>query len=142
MDKYFPFNKKQKDYIEKSSKFWISIAEGGKRAGKNILNIIAFGKNIDLHKDRYHLAAGVTTAASKMNIIDSNGFGLLNYFQDRAKVSNHNGKQALIIDDGKKIIIIEGGQKISDAARIKGMSFGSAYITEANEVHKNFFLNR
>ena len=35
-------------------------------------------------------------------------------------------------------MIFAGGAKANDAAYIKGNTFGSAYITEANECHQTF----
>ena len=41
---YAPFDTKQAEYLKKTFTSWLNVAEGGKRAGKNILNIIAFGE--------------------------------------------------------------------------------------------------
>jgi PBSX family phage terminase large subunit len=139
---YVNFTPKQSEYLKRSLTSWLNVAEGGKRAGKNILNIIAFGMNIESQPDKLHLAAGVTSAAARLNIIDSNGFGLRYFFGGRCREGKYEGKQALFVDTaaGEKIVIIEGGGKSNDAARIKGISFGSVYISEANEVHKSFFF--
>ena len=140
MSKYAPFSKKQVAYIRKSGSCWLNIAEGGKRAGKNIINIIAFSMNIELSPDKIHLAAGVTHGTARMNIIDSNGFGLKNYFNGRCRAGVYEGVEALFVKTatGDKVVLIAGGQKINDAARIKGFSLGCVYITEANECHKTF----
>lgn len=142
MSKYAAFSKKQAEYIRRSGSCWLNIAEGGKRAGKNIINIIAFAMNIELSPDKLHLAAGVTHATARMNIVDSNGFGLKNYFSGRCREGKYEGLEALYIKtaNGDKIVIMAGGQKINDAARIKGFTLGSVYITEANECHKTFIM--
>ena len=142
LEGYTNFTTKQSEYLRRSLGCWLNVAEGGKRAGKNILNIIAFAMNIESHPDKLHLAAGVTIAAARLNIIDSNGFGLRYFFAGRCREGRYEGKAALIVDVGgvEKIVIIEGGQKSNDAARIKGISFGSVYISEANEVHKSFLF--
>jgi len=139
---YCGFTVGQSAYLNRSLTSWLNVAEGGKRAGKNILNIIAFAMNIESHPDKLHLAAGVTIAAARLNIIDSNGFGLRYFFAGRCREGKYEGKLALYVDVGssEKIVIIEGGQKVNDAARIKGISFGSVYISEANEVHKSFLF--
>ena len=139
---YAGFTAKQSAYLKKSLDCWLNVAEGGKRAGKNILNVIAFAMNLESHPDKLHLAAGVTLAAARLNIIDSNGFGLRYFFAGRCREGRYEGKAALYVDVGgvEKIVIIEGGQKANDAARIKGISFGSVYISEANEVHKSFLF--
>ncbi|MCL2376286.1 MAG: phage terminase large subunit [Defluviitaleaceae bacterium] len=139
---YTNFTAKQSAYLKKSLTSWLNVAEGGKRAGKNILNVIAFAMNIEGHPDKLHLAAGVTMAAARLNIIDCNGFGLRYFFAGRCREGRYEGKAALFVDCGgvEKIVIVEGGQKGNDAARIKGVSFGSIYISEANEVHKSFLF--
>ncbi|MDR2183187.1 MAG: PBSX family phage terminase large subunit [Clostridiales bacterium] len=139
---YTNFTAKQSAYLKRSLASWLNVAEGGKRAGKNILNIIAFAMNVESHPDKLHLAAGVTLAAARLNIIDSNGFGLRYFFAGRCREGKYEGKPALFVDvrGQEKIVIIEGGQKANDAARIKGISFGSIYISEANEVHKSFLF--
>ena len=140
MSKYAAFTKKQATYIRKSGSCWLNVAEGGKRAGKNVINIIAFAMNIEVTTDKIHLAAGVTHGTARMNIIDSNGFGLRHYFRGRCREGKYEGLDALFImtAKGEKIVLIAGGQKKNDAARIKGFSLGCVYITEANECHKTF----
>jgi phosphoribosylanthranilate isomerase len=140
MSKYASFSKKQVAYIRKSGSCWLNIAEGGKRAGKNIINIIAFAMNIELSPDKLHLAAGVTHGTARMNIIDSNGFGLKNYFNGRCRTGMYEGVDALFIQTatGDKVVLIAGGQKINDAARIKdfhhpkciGIDLNSRFETE------------
>ncbi len=84
---YAPFCKKQSDYINQClvGKNWLNVAEGGKRAGKNIVNVIAWCTVLETHPDKLHLAAGVSVAMAKLNIVDSNGFGLIDYFKVRCR---------------------------------------------------------
>ena len=138
---YAALNSKQASYIKRSLSSWLNLAEGGKRAGKNIINIIAWVTTLEQHPDKLHLAAGVTLGTARMNIIDSNGFGVQHIFEGRCKFGKYQGVEALYFypqPNVEKIIVIAGGGKANDAARIKGMSFGSAYISEANECHPDF----
>ena len=137
---YAPFDTDQVRYLQKTFSCWLNVAEGGKRAGKNILNIIAFAECIEMHPDKLHLAAGVTKAAATMNIIDSNGYGLLNYFEGRCRLGKYNKMECLYVKTktGEKIVIISGGKDSDDYRGIKGNSYGSVYISEANECHKSF----
>ena len=141
---YVGFTAGQSGYLKRSLGCWLNVAEGGKRAGKNVLNVIAFAMNVEGHPDKLHLAAGVTASAARLNIVDSNGFGLRYFFRGRCREGRYEGKTALFVrplgGGEEKIVIIEGGQKANDAARIKGISFGSIYISEANEVHKSFLF--
>lgn len=140
MIQYAPFDDKQVAYLNKTFDCWLNVSEGGKRAGKNILNIIAFADCIENHKDKIHLAAGVTKAAAMMNIIDSNGFGLQHYFEGRCRFGKYMKMECLYVmtKQGEKVVIISGGKDSDDYRGIKGNSYGSAYITEGNECHKSF----
>ena len=141
MINYAPFSQRQAEYICRSKDSWLNVAEGGKRAGKNIINLICWAMALDKHPDRLHLAAGVSQSSAKMNIIDSDGFGLEWYFAGRCKMGQYNGRDALIIHSstGEKVVIIAGGGDSRSASLIKGHSYGTAYITEVNECHKTFF---
>jgi len=138
--KYAPFNVKQVAYYTASFVSWLNVAEGGKRAGKNILNILAFAENLETHPNRLHLTAGVTKATSKVNIWDSDGFGLTHYFKGRCREGTYEGIDCLYIrtKTGTKIVIAAGGKDSDDYRSIKGFSFGSVYVTEANECHQLF----
>ena len=137
---YAPLTETQINYIARSKDAWLNVAEGGKRAGKNLINLLAWAGCIERHPDKLHLAAGVTIAQAKMNILDSNGFGLRYMFDGRSRVGKYNDKEAIYIDFNgvEKVVIFAGGAKVSDPAMIKGNSYGSAYITEVNECHPDF----
>lgn len=137
---YAPLTNEQSQYIKDSLDAWLNVLEGGKRAGKNIINLIAYAMALEVHPDKLHLVAGVSLGAAKMNIVDSNGFGLKYLFDGRSREGKYEGKEALFIETnaGEKVIIIAGGGKANDAAKIKGNSYGSVYITEVNECHQSF----
>ena len=138
---YAGFTQPQAEYIVRAQNAWLNVAEGGKRAGKNIINLVAWASVLENHPDRLHLAAGVSQSSAKMNIIDSDGFGLEWLFAGRCKMGQYNGRDALIIqtNTGPKAIIIAGGADSRSASLIKGHSYGTAYITEVNECHQTFF---
>lgn len=141
MNSYATLCEKQRNYILASRDSWLNVAEGGKRAGKNITNLIAWAMALETHPDKIHLAAGVSQSAAMMNIIDSDGYGLQHIFEGHCKMGQFNGRDALLIYDtptGDKAIVIAGGADSRSASLIKGMSLGTAYITEANECHKTF----
>lgn len=141
MIQYAPFCERQRDYIWQSQRAWLNVAEGGKRAGKNITNLVAWSMCLEKHPDRLHLAAGVSQSAALMNIIDSDGFGLEWIFRGRCKRGQYMGRNALIVQtqSGEKVVIIAGGSDSRSASLIKGHSYGTAYITEVNECHRTFF---
>jgi PBSX family phage terminase large subunit len=141
MIQYASFCEKQSEYIRLCFTSWLNIAEGGKRAGKNIINLIAWANVIETHPDKLHLAAGVSVAAAKLNIIDSNGFGLKFWFAGRCREGEYQKRDALYIYTLKgeeKIILVSGGGKDGDEKLIKGNSYGTVYVTEANECAKPF----
>lgn len=96
--------------------------------------------SLETHPDRLHLAAGFTQGTAKMNIIDSNGFGLKWIFRGRCREGLYQNVDALYVDTptGQKIILVAGGGKMNDLARIKGFSLGSVYLTEVNEMSQPF----
>lgn len=138
--KYAPFCVKQVDYLKRCYDNWLNVAEGGKRAGKNVLNIMAWCDILETHPDKLHLAAGVSVASAKLNIIDSNGFGVQNWFAGRCRAGKYQEREALYIQTatGEKVILISGGGKEGDERYIKGNTYGTAYITEVNECSKTF----
>lgn len=137
---YAPLSKEQVDFVTRSLDSWLNVAEGGKRASKNTISTIAFAMNLQTHPDKIHLIGGVTASAAKINILDSNGFGLLHIFGDDCHKGKYEGRECLYVKTktGEKVVMIVGGGKADDAARIKGNSYGSVYITEANECHQTF----
>lgn len=139
---YTPFDEDQVEYIKRSCDSWLNVAEGGKRAGKNIINLVAWAMAIDSSDDILHLAAGVSQSSARMNIIDSDGFGLMHIFAGRCRYGQYNGRDALMIDTnkGQKAVIIAGGGDSRSASLIKGHSYGTVYITEVNECHKTFVM--
>jgi PBSX family phage terminase large subunit len=137
-----PFNTKQVAFLEKALDCWLSVLEGGKRAGKNVLGIISWCTAIDeSHAGSLHLAGGVTKASAEMNIIHCNGFGVEAFFQDRCRRGTFKGMDALYVQspNGEKIIIISGGGMKHHYTYIKGNSYETAYLTEANELHQTYF---
>jgi len=139
---YLGFSDKQKGYLRASLAAWLNVAEGGKRAGKNVVNALAFAMNLEISPERLHLVAGVTKSCALINVFDCNGLGLVAFFGDRCRRGSFEGRDALFVQTalGERVVIAEGGGKASDAARIKGMSFGSIYLTEVNEMHQDFFF--
>ena len=140
MNDLAPLCDKQTQYIHRSLKSWLNVAEGGKRAGKNVTNLIAWATTLDIHPDKIHLAAGVSQSAAMMNIIDSDGYGLQHIFEGRCRMGQYNGRDALLVktQTGEKAVVIAGGGDSRSASLIKGMSLGTAYVTEANECHESF----
>ncbi|MFT8347695.1 PBSX family phage terminase large subunit [Clostridium saccharoperbutylacetonicum] len=140
MINYAPLTERQSEYIKDTNDSWLNVLEGGKRAGKNIINLIAYSMCLEVHPDKLHLVGGVSLGSAKMNIIDSNGFGLLHLFKGRCREGEYQNRDALYIQTvtGEKVVIIAGGGKANDAARIKGNSYGSVYISEVNECHQSF----
>lgn len=86
------------------------------------------------------MAAGVSVSTAKINIIDSNGFGVMNYFKGRCRQGKYQDKDALFIKTatGEKVILIAGGGKNGDEKSIKGFTLGSVYISEVNECAQAF----
>ena len=141
MNSYAPFNKKTISYLHNCNNSWFNVAEGGKRGGKNVINALCFSILLENHPDKLHLVAGVSIASVKLNIIDCDGYGIMNYFSGRCREGKYKNKDCLYVTcaDGKeKILLISGGAKDGDEKYIKGNTYGMAYVTEANECHPKF----
>ena len=119
---------------------WFNVAEGGKRGGKNVLQVLAFCIALQQHPNKLHLIAGVSQTTAKINILDCDGFGLINFFDGNCRQGKYNDRSCLYVNTqtGEKIILVSGGAKAGDEKYIKGNTYGMAYITEANECHPDF----
>ncbi len=135
-----PFTRNQVAYFRRSLHSWFNVAEGGKRGGKNVLQVLAFCTALQTHPNRLHLIAGVSQANARLNIVDCDGFGIANFFEGRCREGKYKEKPAVYVQTptGEKIILVAGGGKDGDYKYIKGNTYGMAYITEANECHPNF----
>lgn len=140
MNKPAPFSKRQYDYFLRCMDSWFNVAEGGKRGGKNVLATLIFCSMLENHKNRIHLVAGVSIATAKLNILDCDGYGLLNYFEGRCREGKYQNRDCVYVQTktGEKIILVSGGGKDGDEKLIKGNTYGMAYVTEANECHPKF----
>ncbi len=135
-----PFTQNQVDYFNKCFNSWFNVAEGGKRGGKNVLQTLCFCTMLEEHPNKLHLIAGVSQTTAKLNILDCDGFGLLNFFEGRCKEGKYKDRSCLYVQTitGEKVILVSGGAKDGDEKYIKGNTYGMAYVTEANECHPKF----
>ena len=135
-----PFTENQVDYFRRSLTSWFNVAEGGKRGGKNVQQVLAFCTALQTHPNRLHLIAGVSQANARLNIVDCDGYGIANFFEGHYREGKYKDKPAIYVQTpaGEKIILISGGGKDGDEKYIKGNTYGMAYVTEANECHPRF----
>ncbi len=140
MNMIAPFSKRQEEYFYKCFDNWFNVAEGGKRGGKNVLQTLIFCTLLEYHKNKIHLVAGVSVANTKLNILDCDGYGLLNYFEGRCREGKYKDRDCVYIQTktGEKVVLVSGGGKDGDEKLIKGNTYGMAYVTEANECHPKF----
>lgn len=140
MNKPAPLSQRQYEYLRRCLDSWLNVAEGGKRGGKNVLATLAFCSMLEAHKNKIHLVAGVSVATAKLNILDCDGYGLLNYFEGRCREGKYKDRDCVYVQTkaGEKIVLVSGGGKDGDEKLIKGNTYGMAYVTEANECHPKF----
>lgn len=140
MNQPAPMSKRQYDFFLRCFDSWFNVAEGGKRGGKNVLVTLAFCALLETHPNKIHLVAGVSTATAKLNILDCDGYGLLNYFEGRCREGKYKDRDCVYVKTktGEKVVLISGGGKDGDEKLIKGNTYGMAYVTEANECHPKF----
>jgi len=136
-----PFTQRQHDYIARTFTSWFNVAEGGKRGGKNVLEIFAFCLALETHPNKLHLVAGYSVANAKLNVFDCDGFGILNYFEGRCREGKYKTRDCLFVKTmtgEEKVILVSGGGKDGDEKSIKGNTYGMALVTEANECTLKF----
>lgn len=135
-----PLSERQYEYMQRCINSWFNVAEGGKRGGKNVLQTLIFCSLLETHKNKIHLVAGVSSATAKLNILDCDGYGLLNYFEGRCREGKYKDRDCVYVQTktGEKIVLVSGGGKDGDEKLIKGNTYGMAYVTEANECHRKF----
>ena len=135
-----PFSQNQMRFFWNCFDHWFNVAEGSKRGGKNVLITMAYCTILEKHPSRIHLIAGVSTATARLNILDCDGFGLKNYFEGRCREGTYQNRDCLYIQTatGEKVVLVSGGGKAGDEKLIKGNTYGTAYITEANECSETF----
>lgn len=140
MNRPAPLSQRQYDFFLRCFSSWFNVAEGGKRGGKNVLNTLIFCSMLEVHKNKIHLAAGVSVATAKLNILDCDGYGLLNYFEGRCREGKYKDRDCVYVQTktGEKVVLVSGGGKDGDEKLIKGNTYGMAYVTEANECHPKF----
>jgi len=105
-----------------------------------VLATLIFCSLLETHKNKIHLIAGVSVATAKLNILDCDGYGLLNYFEGRCREGKYKDRDCVYVQTktGEKIVLVSGGGKDGDEKLIKGNTYGMAYVTEANECHPKF----
>ena len=140
MNKPAPLSQRQYEYFLRCFNSWFNVAEGGKRGGKNVLATLIFCSMLENHKNKIHLVSGVSVATAKLNILDCDGYGLLNYFEGRCREGKYKDRDCVYIQTktGEKVVLVSGGGKDGDEKLIKGNTYGMAYVTEANECHPKF----
>lgn len=140
MNKPAPLSQRQHEYFLRCFESWFNVAEGGKRGGKNVLATLIFCSMLENHKNKIHLVAGVSVATAKLNILDCDGYGLLNYFEGRCREGKYKDRDCVYVQTktGEKVVLVSGGGKDGDEKLIKGNTYGMAYVTEANECHRKF----
>jgi len=133
-----PFSENQYRYFRDTFHSWFNVAEGGKRGGKNIVQIASFGLHLESHPDRLHLVAGIDVSAARLNVIDSNGYGLLNMFEGRCREGKYKDMNAFFVQThtGEKIVLIAGLGNSRGQDDIAGNSYGMVMVTEANRCHR------
>lgn len=140
MNFFAPFTQRQIEYASRAMTSWFNVAEGGKRGSKNVLQTFVFCNALEEHPNKIHLVAGVSAATARLNILDCDGYGLLNYFEGRHRLGKYQDRACVYVQTktGEKIVLISGGGKDGDEKLIKGNTYGMVYITEANECHPKF----
>lgn len=124
------FSKNQSAFFHRCLHSWFNVAEGGKRGGKNVLNTLAYCTILDKHPSKIHLIAGVSTATARLNILDCDGYGMMNFFENRCRLGQYQNRDCLYVRTltGEKIVLVSGGGKAGDERLVKGKSIALTYL--------------
>lgn len=125
-----PFSKNQNDFFWRCFNGWLNVAEGGKRGGKNVLITLAYCAILEKHPSKIHLIAGVSTSTARLNILDCDGYGMMNFFEGRCRLGQYQNRDCLYVSTptGEKIVLVSGGGKDRDERLIKGKSIALTYL--------------
>ena len=79
-----------------------------KEDGKNVINSLAFCIALENHHNKTFLIAGSSIANAKLNVVDCDGFGIMNYFTGRCRLGKYQNKECLYIlgSDGREKVLI------------------------------------
>ena len=108
MNRPAPLSQRQHEYFIECFKGWFNVAEGGKRGGKNVLQTLIFCSMLEVHPNKIHLVAGVSNATAKLNILDCDGYGLLNYFEGRCREGKYKDRDCVYVQTktGEKVVLV------------------------------------
>ena len=111
MNKPAAFSQRQYDYALRCIDSWFNVAEGGKRGGKNVLSTLIICSLLETHKNKIHLVAGVSISTAKLNILDCDGYGMLNYFEGRCHEGKYKNRDCIYVQTKtcEKIVLVSGG---------------------------------
>lgn len=138
----YNFADKHIDYIRKCQDSMYNILEGAIRSGKTVDHVLAFAMELCSSPDKFHLATGSTMANAKLNIGDSNGYGLEHIFRGQCRWTRYKDNDALIIRGPytsfeEKVVIFAGGGASNSYKKYRGNSYGMWIATEINLHHDN-----
>lgn len=91
---------------------------------------MAYCSILEKHPSKIHLIAGVSTSTARLNILDCDGYGMLNFFEGRCRTDQYQNRDCLYIKTptGEKIVLVSGGGKSGDERLIKGKSIALTYL--------------
>ena len=87
---------------------------------------------MEKHPSKIHLIAGVSTATARLNILDCDGYGMMNFFENRCRLGQYQNRDCLYVRTltGEKIVLVSGGGKAGDERLVKGKSIALTYAYE------------
>ena len=137
---YYNWSDKHKEYMRRTQKCAMNIAEGSIRSGKTTDNIFCFAYDLKRSKDKLHLATASTQPTAKIIIGDCDGYGLEHIFRGQCKWGKYKGNECLRIcgkdtNYKEKIVLFCGGAKADSYKKFRGMSIGLWIATEINLHH-------
>ncbi len=136
-------NEKSLDFLSLATRKNVEllVLEGTIRSSKTVNVIQAFYLRVKYSKDRLFCIAAKDYDAINDNILESDGFGLLNLFPDVKLVKKKIGSYFLTmrgVDRKRKKILLAGYSNIQQWKKILGKTIGGFLIDEVNIADKQF----
>ena len=134
-------------YIIDSMKYKWNILHGGVRAGKGVINCLAFCLRLERYetsRELIFLACAVSESMAKALLGENNGYGIAYYFDKCAEYKKYKGMEALKITlkkNNKNVVrwvLFCGGAKADSYKSIRGLSVEGIIASEVNLFHPDF----
>lgn len=130
---------RQSDFVLAPFNHTLDVAEGTPRSGKTTACILRYYYFLNISKDENHLIVAANQPHAFRLVMDGDGNGLQHLFGNQCRIRHDENGDYLQAETatGKKKIYYKGGSKADSDKSIRGLSLGSVYFCEIDQLHPN-----